>query len=107
METQTLPNFIVVDDDPINNNICRKLIQTLLPEVGIETFTDPETGLGYMRSTYIAPGANNAILFLDINMPTLTGWEVLEEFENFPDLVKQHIKIYMLSSSVDPSDKQK
>lgn len=46
-------------------------------------------------------------LFLDINMPTITGWEFLEKFQEFTDSVKNQFNIYMLSSSIDPSDIQR
>ncbi|MEO8087976.1 MAG: hypothetical protein ABI763_14220 [Bacteroidota bacterium] len=45
-----------------------------------------------------------AILFLDINMP---GWDFLDNFDNLTEKIKNKIIIYMLSSSIDPSDKQK
>ena len=46
------------------------------------------------------------VLFLDLNMPVLTGWEFLDIFktrfaEDFPNL-----KILVVSSSVDPTDLQ-
>jgi two-component system chemotaxis response regulator CheY len=47
------------------------------------------------------------VLFLDINMPVLTGWDFLAAFEKFSATVKERIKIYMLSSSVDQRDKDR
>jgi len=107
MNDNSLPDFIIIDDDPINNLICQKMIELTIQGATVHTFTIPEKGLEYIMSAYIVENAKNAILFLDINMPHLNGWDVLERFKNFPDLVKQHIKIYMLSSSVDPQDQEK
>lgn len=83
------------------------VIQGVIPETDIQTFFDPNAGLVHMRSVYENDEANNAILLLDINMPTLFGWEVLEEFKNFPESVRRRFKIFMLSSSIDPHDKEK
>lgn len=43
-----------------------------------------------------------SIIFLDINMPVLDGWQFLEEFEQL--LENQIIHVFILSSSIDPLD---
>ena len=103
----SLPDFIVIDDDRTNNTICRKIILNVAPEAKVETFFDPNAGLVHIQSNYGHHKANNVILLLDINMPTLFGWEVLEEFRKFPELTRSHFKIFMLSSSFDYHDKEK
>lgn len=107
MAKNNIPDFIVIDDDRINNSLCRKTIYSVVPEADVQTFYDPNAGLMHIQSLYRTPEANDAILLLDINMPTLFGWEVLEEFKSFSDVVRQHFKIFMLSSSIDPHDKDK
>ncbi|HTD41735.1 MAG TPA: response regulator [Mucilaginibacter sp.] len=95
--------YIIVDDDPFNNTICRMIIEDALGEVEIEEFTKPEEGLLFIQENIKGP----SILFLDINMPTLTGWEFLEQYEKFSEEVKMHVSIYILSSSLDWRDKDK
>jgi two-component SAPR family response regulator len=99
-------NFILVDDDDVSNLICRKIIKNVFPEADVQEFLDPETALVYIQSTYSKNDAKDALLLLDINMPTISGWEFLEAFERFDTRVKEHLKIYMLSSSVAPCDKE-
>jgi len=106
MLKNNLPDFIVIDDDPINNLICHKIIQLTIPGSVIYTFTEPQDGLDHIQSNYPGNDGKKAILFLDINMP-VSGWEVLEMFEKFPDSIKEQVKIFMLSSSVNPHDKEK
>ncbi len=101
------PDFIVIDDDKINNILCRKIIHSVTPEIDIQTFFDPNAGLRYIKSAYGSREVNDVILLLDINMPTLLGWDVLDEFKTFSEVIKNHFKIFMLSSSVDPRDKQR
>lgn len=98
--------FIIVDDDPFNNRICSMIIKGTLGEADIQSFTLPEEALSFIQDEYsemLVP----AILFLDINMPTLTGWEFLEKYEDFNEKIKQKITIYILSSSIDQPDKDK
>ena len=97
------PRFVVVDDDPLNNALCHVIIKTTIAEADIKTFTIPEKVLEYIASEYSRNG-NEAILLLDLNMPTMSAWEFLEEFEKFDEKVKNRLKIYILSSSVDPRD---
>ena len=101
-----LPDFIIIDDDSINNMICRKTIQVVFPTVNIKTFTTPEAGLEYIHNLQ-EDTKTNVILFLDINMPGLNGWDVLELFKELPEKIRARFKIFMLSSSIDPLDKQK
>jgi CheY-like chemotaxis protein len=96
--------FIVVDDDFINNIFCSTVIERTFPEADIQTFTEPEKALAYIQSMPADTYADT-VLFLDINMPTLTGWEFLDFFEEFDLTIKDRFRVYMLSSSIDPGDK--
>ncbi len=107
MQQDSIHDFIVIDDDPINNIICTKVIELTVPGATVCTFLEPELGLEYLRVAYPAREGREVIVFLDINMPSLTGWEVLDIFTHFPAAVREHVTIYMLSSSVDPNDQQR
>ena len=106
MEQEIIPDFIVIDDDRINNMICLKIIELTIPGSSVKTFTEPGKGLEHILSTYSGNNARNAILFLDINMPLLSGWDVLEHINDFPAVVRERLKIFMLSSSVTPHDRE-
>ena len=95
--------YVIVDDDPFNNMICSMVIEDALGEAEITAFTKPEEGLEFMKKNVKAP----TVLFLDINMPTLTGWEFLEQYDTFSDEVKLNTNIYILSSSLDRRDKDR
>jgi two-component SAPR family response regulator len=95
--------YIIVDDDSFNNTICTMILEDALGDVEIKEFTKPEKALLFIEESVKSP----TILFLDINMPILTGWDFLEQYEKFSEEVKMHINIYMLSSSLDRRDKDK
>jgi CheY-like chemotaxis protein len=44
------------------------------------------------------------VLFLDINMPIMDGWQFLEEFIKLP--IDKKVRVNILTSSIDPLDKQ-
>jgi CheY-like chemotaxis protein len=50
---------------------------------------------------------STSIILLDLNMPIMSGWEFLERFEELDEIIKKQVKIYILSSSVDPRDKER
>jgi CheY-like chemotaxis protein len=100
----TSARFILIDDDPISNMISRLTVEKVLGKIDIKVFTNAVIALDYIKTEY-ASATLNTTLLLDINMPVMTGWEFLEEFEKFPDNIKSSIAIYVLTSSLDPRDK--
>ncbi len=100
-------HYIVVDDDKTNNLICDFTIKGFDPNAVVKLFTDPEEALivikeGYSRKEVVFP----TILFLDVNMPSMSGWEFLDLFQEYDDNIKKQFKIFILTSSIeDFSDK--
>lgn len=101
-------HFIVVDDDPINNMLCQFGIRRVDKEADIQVFTSPEEALDLILKNYAYPaGSIFTILFLDINMPTMTGWEFLETFKHYDPYIRNQFRIFIVSSSVDERDKER
>ena len=99
--------FILVDDDDFTNILHDMILKdTLGEETNIETFNEPEKGLEFIQKNY-ALNSDHTILFLDINMPRINGWEFLEQYEEFSEAIKTRIDIYILSSSCDGRDVNK
>ena len=97
--------FILVDDDPLSNLLLKKVIEKNLEGAEVKDFNIPEIALEYIETDLEhSPFEKKITLFLDINMPTLTGWEFLEKFETFKKPIKNQFNIYILSSSIDPVD---
>lgn len=44
------------------------------------------------------------IIFLDLNMPVMDGWEFLNEFIKIKNHLNKKITLYVVSSSIDPRD---
>lgn len=98
--------FLLIDDDPSNNLLTKISIKKVIEGADVVDHTIPENGIQYIIEEYTAKPVET-VLFLDINMPTLSGWDVLDKFAEIPELIVPYFSIYILSSSVDPSDKEK
>ncbi|MFA9212979.1 MAG: response regulator [Candidatus Methylacidiphilales bacterium] len=99
------PRFLLVDDDPLNNTLSRMYLARTFGNVEIKEFLIPEEALAHMDQDFTNNQSEGIVtLFLDINMPTLSGWEFLEKFNCFDESLKKQYHIYMLTSSIDPAD---
>jgi CheY-like chemotaxis protein len=47
------------------------------------------------------------MIFLDIDMPLMDGFQFLDEFDKMSDYIKNNISIIMLTSSINPQDLSK
>lgn len=93
--------IILIDDDPINNLINKRLINKLAISPQVIEFSEAEKALEYLKTSN---GAGNLIL-LDINMPVMNGWDFLTCYAELQG--RKGESIIMLSSSIDHQDRQR
>lgn len=98
--------FLTIDDDPLTNRLCSMAIAKAFETPNVLTFTEPETAIEFLEQEG-SESRVHTVLFLDINMPSLTGWEVLDILKNSQDNLRDKLTIFVLSSSISPADKQK
>ena len=95
---------MLIDDDTLANYINSRLIERHLQSKPI-LYTDAKSALSQIRvwnntDVKLLP----SLIFLDIEMPIMNGWEFLEEFKKLPDTVLKKCKIIMLTTSIDEDD---
>lgn len=94
---------LLVEDDPITIMVCERIIKMTLFAEKVTSCQNGKIAFDYLYAAK-KKGVLPQIIFLDINMPIMTGWDFLAELEkvkfDFPNLPG----IYLLSSTVDPED---
>ena len=93
---------LLIDDNPLDNYINTKLIQNVNFANEILAFESPVDALLALKEGNIKPD----VIFLDINMPTMNGFEFLREYANL-HISKDNIKLCVLSSSINPEDEDR
>ncbi|MDC7998050.1 response regulator [Gilvibacter sediminis] len=95
-----LGRIMLVDDDK-NTNFFNKLMLTRNDVTDeIVVFDSPVEGLDYLKTKTDEVD----LLFLDINMPIMTGWEFLESYERVTGTKSYKPIVVILSTSLNPDD---
>lgn len=104
---------MLIDDNEIDNLINQKIIESSTISNHIFTHTGGKSAIEFLKNAEkIAIAAGNQslmpeIIFLDIDMPLMDGFQFLDEFENLSENIRNHCKIVMLTSSINSRDVKK
>ena len=97
-------NVLLVEDDPITIMVCDRIITMSAFADKVKSCENGKYALDYLLQVIENKEPIPEIIFLDINMPVMNGWDLLEEFEKIKDQFSTLPRIYILSSTVDPED---
>ncbi|HYV94394.1 MAG TPA: response regulator [Chitinophagales bacterium] len=102
------PKIIIVDDDPINNMLFSCIIGNVDNSADIKCFEFPAEGLKFISSEY-GDGSKQipTVLFLDIDMPEINGWDFLDEFAKMNEHIQEQFTVCLVTSSDNRSDIEK
>jgi two-component SAPR family response regulator len=89
--------IMLIDDAEIANIIMKKLITFLLLDVEVYDYTNPDEAYEAMQT--IKPN----LIFLDLNMPWLNGWDFLERMKTD----NYNYKVIIVTSSTSYIDKER
>jgi CheY-like chemotaxis protein len=92
---------LLVDDDDEDNYFHQLVLEESFSVDKIKIVENGLKALDFIRSAPSSP----ELIFLDANMPRMTGWEFIEEYKKLER--KLHSVIIMLTTSLNPLDKQR
>lgn|ERR1017187_5308022 len=93
----------IVDDDEICLMVHKKILEMTKFHSNPQTFNSAKKALDFFAT--LSDKAKPVLLILDINMPEMNGWDLLNIIHQ--DDFKQEICVVMVSSSINVSDKEK
>ncbi len=95
---------LLVDDDDDCNLFHQRLLNKLECTEKVQIARDGVEALDFLRSTIDGCPPCPSIIFLDINMPRMNGWEFLEEYKKLDTKFKAEVLLIMLTTSLNPDD---
>lgn len=87
---------MLIDDDVTNNIITKKLLLKYDSSFIVQEYKSAGEAINALKTATFKPN----LIFLDINMPDMNGWQFLDKFTT----LRLSVSIYMLTSSVDVLD---
>jgi CheY-like chemotaxis protein len=105
-------NVMLIDDNEIDNLINQKMIEASDICENIFVHSGAKGAIEFLKNIEkLAKGPLDLylpeVIFLDIDMPLMDGFQFLDEFEKLSDVVKNNCKVIMLTSSLNPQDMSK
>ncbi|WP_373057348.1 response regulator [Zunongwangia sp. H14] len=96
----------IIDDDKIYVNLVKKIIEIKKLSENLLVYKNGKEALDYFKLILgnMTEDKLPEIIFLDLNMPVMDGWEFLNEFIKIKNNFNKKITLYVVSSSIDPRD---
>lgn len=101
--------ILLVDDDFLTNYIHTLAIKRTLIDAHIKDIDNVTEALDFLtkkgkyedKTDCLRPG----IIFLDINMPGLNGWDFMDRYKEIDDTIKAKVIVVMLTNSLNDDDR--
>ncbi len=96
-----LNSILLVDDDPDDNYYHQIIINEMNIVHHIDIVINGIEAIAYLKNENCIPPD---IIFLDLNMPKMNGWEFLEQYKQLVTAQKAKVLIVILTTSANPDD---
>ena len=99
-----MSKLIMIDDDEIYHKISQLMVKEYSPVREVVSSTDAKATLHYLEEN--KENAENLpdYIFVDLSMPEYDGWDFLNGYRQICDSFRKVVKVYIVSSSIDPQD---
>ncbi len=101
---KTAPRILIIEDNPDDEILLMRQLKKAELHEHVKAIHDGGKALDYLTDGRF-PNDNLAAVFLDLQLPTLTGIRLLEAIRN--DERIKHVPVIVMTSSNDPEDLEK
>jgi CheY-like chemotaxis protein len=99
--------IMLVDDNHDDNFFHEREIKKNNLAINVIAKKTGLEALDYLKSKKVIPNMQPDLIFLDINMPGMNGWEFLKEYNQLDIKLHSEVIIIMLTTSDNPDDEAK
>ncbi|GAA4273580.1 response regulator [Aquimarina gracilis] len=104
--SQNIESVCIIDDDNIYINLVSKIIELRRLSETVLVFNNGKEAMDFFQKSIENKEKPEVpqVIFLDINMPVMDGWQFLSEFSRIKNKITEDIDLYVVSSSIDTRD---
>ena len=102
-----IENCYIIDDDPISIFGTKMVLKKSNHLFKITTFQNGEDGIRKIKSVLQNGQRLPSVIFLDLDMPIMDGWEFLDIFTKIEESKREHVILIVLSSSDHVNDRSR
>jgi CheY-like chemotaxis protein len=107
MLTELQPKFetvMIIDDNSIDRYVCSRMITKNNFGKKVLEYSVATEALKYLQDNQDNFSELPQIIFIDIYMPVMSGFEFMDEYDKLSPALKDHCKTYIISSTIDKED---
>lgn len=97
-------NVMIIDDNVIDLYIASRMITKNNFGKKVHTYSKAQDALDFLRENQNNEEVLPQIIFVDIYMPIMSGFEFLTSYNELPEKLKSHCDVYVISSTIDDHD---
>ncbi len=94
----------IIDDDKLYQFGMKRMLHHLSVDTEVVQFYNGFQAIEYLKENKDKVKYLPDVIFLDINMPVMNGWQFLDSFVNLALHPDKRITVYMVTSSVDNAE---
>lgn len=96
---------LLIDDDPVNNFVSYAVLKRAGIVKDIQIENSGPSALIFLQEYYSSRRNLPKLIFLDLNMPVMDGFQFIQEFDRRFKFLKEKVTIIILSATINEKDK--
>ena len=105
--SRKLDCFLLIDDNEADNVYHEIVIEEANCVEKVISVQSAKDGLELLKGNEEKKPPTPNIIFLDINMPGMNGWEFLDEYQKLNSEQQADMIVVMLTTSLNPDDRKR